>query len=109
MERRLIDVNKLSKDIETVIEDAPLHIQATVQQYIDGAPRQTLNQWCMGGGYTCQKNLTQDMTPTGAVFVTSISQWTLILRSQNFAQYAALEWMEARENNGLCRQARLNG
>lgn len=36
--RRLIDANKLSKDIETAIEDAPLHIQATVQQYIDGAP-----------------------------------------------------------------------
>lgn len=48
---RLGDLDRLAKDIEPAVEDAPLHVQATVQQYIDCSP--TIDPICAVGGCRC--------------------------------------------------------
>lgn len=50
---RLIDADKLATDIEMAVEDAPLHVQATVQQYIDCSP--TIDPIYAAGGCYCRE------------------------------------------------------
>lgn len=48
---RIGDLDRLAKDIEMAVEDAPLHVQATVQQYIDCSP--TIDPIRAAGGCRC--------------------------------------------------------
>lgn len=50
---RLIDADELAKTLDVGIADAPLYIQATVQQYIDCTP--TLDPVHASGACYCQE------------------------------------------------------
>ena len=99
---RLIDADALKKSMAEAIKDAPLYIQATVDQYIDEAPTFTpLNEplsieqlremdepvWVAckpiegGKGYWCLCRRGHIITPAGSIFdVKEIPHWVFYRR-----------------------------
>lgn len=75
---RLGDLDRLAKDIEMAVEDAPLHVQATVQQYIDCAP--TIDPIHAAGGCYCREcRFARPSTHTGYLLCTGYTNQNYVV------------------------------